>query len=369
MEQGKQMTTTSKEHFETLDGLRGTAALIIVLYHVFGMVNGFATPVNPFFHGVLPVDFFFALSGFVVSYAYDDRWEKMSLRDFFTRRLIRLHPTLVIGIIFGALCYAFDPFKMGAQNTQITSILIIVFGAFFMFPNNPLPNRWTDLYSLNGPQWTLTLEYIANILYALVLRKLSTKVLMGLAFIAGIATYWMGTSLDSMDRGWGWDNVGYGFIRLAYPFLIGMLLYRLRDKVKLPQLGFLPLSAILIISMCAPIMPKINGLPLNGIYEATLIVILFPLIVAMGAHSSSKGFVKSLCNYSGKISYPLYITHFPFLYAFLNLATIVKAPTNVLIIAGIGFTILVIVVAVIVEKFWDGPIRRALTNKFVIRNS
>ena len=50
----------------------------------------------------LAVDFFFILSGFVVGYAYDDRWKTMRIADFLKRRFIRLHPMVIIGALIGA---------------------------------------------------------------------------------------------------------------------------------------------------------------------------------------------------------------------------------------------------------------------------
>ena len=79
----------SKPHYVLLDGLRGVAALLVIWYHVF---EGFATsPIDQKFnHGYLAVDFFFILSGFVIGYAYDDRWKTtMTQKEFFKRRLIR----------------------------------------------------------------------------------------------------------------------------------------------------------------------------------------------------------------------------------------------------------------------------------------
>lgn len=93
----------SKPHYVLLDGLRGVAALLVIWYHVF---EGFATsPIDQKFnHGYLAVDFFFILSGFVIGYAYDDRWKTtMTQKEFFKRRLIRLHPMVVMGAVFG--CY------------------------------------------------------------------------------------------------------------------------------------------------------------------------------------------------------------------------------------------------------------------------
>lgn len=92
----------TKPHYNILDGLRGVAALTVVCFHLF---EAYATShldqkIN---HGYLAVDFFFILSGFVVGYAYDDRWKTMCITDFLKRRFIRLHPMVVLGAVIGAV--------------------------------------------------------------------------------------------------------------------------------------------------------------------------------------------------------------------------------------------------------------------------
>lgn len=98
-------TTTylaSKPRYEILDGLRGVAAMIVVAYHLFETYS--AGPVHQILnHGYLAVDFFFVLSGFVIGYAYDDRWDRMSIKGFFKRRLVRLHPMVIMGTLIGAV--------------------------------------------------------------------------------------------------------------------------------------------------------------------------------------------------------------------------------------------------------------------------
>ena len=91
---------------EILDGLRGVAAMIVVAFHLLETYSkGPAYQVLN--HGYLAVDFFFVLSGFVIGYAYDDRWGRMTYRDFFKRRLIRLHPMVVMGMLIGAAAFSF----------------------------------------------------------------------------------------------------------------------------------------------------------------------------------------------------------------------------------------------------------------------
>ena len=88
-------TLTSKPHYAILDGLRGVASVMVVAFHIFEAhaTDRFHQVIN---HGYLAVDFFFLLSGFVIGYAYDDRWGKMNLKTFFKIRLIRLQPMVVI---------------------------------------------------------------------------------------------------------------------------------------------------------------------------------------------------------------------------------------------------------------------------------
>lgn len=99
--------TDSKPHYDLLDGLRGVAALLVVWYHVFeGYAFAGGTTIESINHGYLAVDFFFILSGFVIGYAYDDRWSKtLTMKDFFKRRLIRLHPMVIMGAVLGVISF------------------------------------------------------------------------------------------------------------------------------------------------------------------------------------------------------------------------------------------------------------------------
>ena len=107
------MFADSKPHYALLDGLRGAAALMVVWYHVFeGFAFAEGSAIDVFNHGHLGVDFCFMLSGFVISYAYDSRWQagsnnRLTIGSFFKRRLIRLHPMLIMGAIIGFITLKF----------------------------------------------------------------------------------------------------------------------------------------------------------------------------------------------------------------------------------------------------------------------
>src|SRR6201991_3187241 len=130
-------TNTGKEHFEVLDGLRGSAAILIVIFHVFNYSFGWETPLSLMHHAYLAVGFFFGLSGFVVAYAYDARWTRMSTSQFFRIRLIRLHPLVLIGATLGLLGYLLDPFGESTNHTSSPMLLLAYVTSLLLFPSPP----------------------------------------------------------------------------------------------------------------------------------------------------------------------------------------------------------------------------------------
>ena len=226
---------TSKPHYEILDGLRGVAAAMVVAFHLLEAHSG-GNHLNQIInHGYLAVDFFFMLSGFVIGYAYDDRWNKMSTGTFFKRRLIRLQPMVVMGSIVGAALFWFQeaPCYPAMEGVSVgTVLLVMLLGCTLL----PLPLKWDirgwmEMHPLNGPAWSLYYEYIGNILYALFIRKFSKTALTVLVAIAACFTVHRCLTAPAGDivGGWAlnWEQQYVGLIRLMYPFFGGLLLSRL----------------------------------------------------------------------------------------------------------------------------------------------
>ena len=118
---------SSKPRYEILDGLRGVAAMLVVVFHIFETYS--AGPLYQVInHGYLAVDFFFVLSGFVIGYAYDDRWNRMSTWNFVKRRLIRLHPMVVFSMVLGLLLFYFGGGKaFPAVDHASAGMVLLVF--------------------------------------------------------------------------------------------------------------------------------------------------------------------------------------------------------------------------------------------------
>ena len=353
-------TATGKEHFEVLDGLRGSAALLVVLFHIQGITVAWADDKVILHHAPLAVDFFFALSGFVIGYAYDDRWGPMGMARFLTLRLIRLHPLVVLGVLLGFLSYLFDPLAGAAQAAPLRAVFVALALGLLLLPAGPLPNRWTDTHPLNGPCWSLLQEYIGNIAYALVLRHLSTRALGAIAVLSGAVTVACGGWLGSLDVGSGWDSLPLAPVRLCFPFVTGLWLYRVRGHLPQIRLGWLPLTAVMVAAFAFPMLPVVGGVKINGLYEAACVVLLFPTIILAGSHSDAGRGMTALCKTSGRLSYPIYITHFPFLYIWMNYVTN-RHPSHAELV-GIGLTLIpfLLFVAWAAYRFWDEPIRRRL---------
>ncbi|GGE96587.1 acyltransferase family protein [Sphingomonas prati] len=140
-----------KLHLQVLDGLRGTGALLVVAFLIQGSAVQFDAARLPLPHAYLAVNFCFALSGFVFGCAYVDRWGPRSMRQFLIRRLIRLHPLMILGVVLGLLSYWADPFAGDRQGASTILIGFAFVAVLFALPAAPLPNRLGASHSLNAP--------------------------------------------------------------------------------------------------------------------------------------------------------------------------------------------------------------------------
>jgi peptidoglycan/LPS O-acetylase OafA/YrhL len=345
---------TGKPHFEILDGLRGIAALAVVIFHFMEWIFPDISK-NLVGHGFLAVDFFFCLSGFVLGYAYDNRIREIGNRAFFKLRLIRLHPLVVLGSVLGLLGYLLDPFATSSSQ-DLGQLALLFIASMFLIPLPVMEERFFNLFALNAPSWSLFWEYVANIFYALVLVKLGRRTLLILTILAAAGLCFVSHRAGNLLGGWSKDNFWDGGVRVAYSFTAGLLLYRSNWKIK-NQLGF-PILAILL--SFAFLMPWFSW---NWLAEALVVIFYFPLLVALGAGTTLAPIWKKSCRFSGNISYPLYMTHYAAIWIFGNYYTNTKPSTGELTLVVIGGTIFLVAFAYFVMVFYDVPVRKYLARK------
>ena len=388
----KEIYLASKPRYEILDGLRGVASILVIAFHLFETYSrGPAYQIIN--HGYLAVDFFFVLSGFVIGYAYDDRWNVMSVTGFFKRRLVRLHPMVVAGTLTGACLFFFSSCDIwpAIAGTPLWNYLLCIVLGLLMIPCWPEIDirGWNETNPLNGPNWSLTYEYIGNILYALIFRKLPTAILAVLCLCSAFLTMNLALGWDvfgifdsdpqyNIIGGWSLEGpqIFIGFTRLLYPFICGLLISRLlRGRMSPENPGGSPLHikggfwwASLILAVVFAI-PCIGGRQClaDGIYQAVAIIVIFPAVVLIGAGSVTTGAVSSkICRFLGEISYPLYITHFPLVC--MQVAWVSRnndAPLWMHIAVSAGVLVFAVACAWAWLKLYDGPVRKWLTDKWL----
>ena len=369
----------TKPHYELLDGLRGVAALLVVWYHVFeGYAFAGGTLIESINHGYLAVDFFFILSGFVISYAYDDRWGRsLTMKNFFKRRLIRLHPMVIMGAVLGVVTFCIQGgVQWDGAHVATSMIMLALLCAMFFIPAYPGAGYEVrgngEMFPLNGPSWSLFFEYIGNLLYALFIHRLSTRMLTAFVVLlgAGLACFAIFdvSGYGNMGVGWTLDAVNFlgGLLRMLFPFSLGMLLSRNFRPVKVRG-AFWICTAVLLALFVVPYLEGTEPICWNGLYEAFCIIVVFPLLIILGASGNMTDKVSTgICKFLGDISYPLYITHYPFMYLFY--AWLIK---NEYFTFGETWQVALcvyvwnIVVAYLCLKLYDEPVRRWLTRRFL----
>lgn len=361
----------TKPHYNILDGLRGIAALTVVCFHLF---EAFATShldqrIN---HGYLAVDFFFILSGFVVGYAYDDRWKKMTVAEFLKRRFIRLHPMVVMGAVIGAVMFYFQGCSVWDVSTvSISMLLVATLLNALLIPATPGSEirGLGEMYPLNGPSWSLFFEYIGNILYAFVIRKLPTRALSVLVLLAGcgLAAFAIWGPLGDICVGFAMDGVNMtgGSLRLLFAFSAGLLLSRVFKPIHIK--GAFWICSLAVVALLS--VPRIGGsehLWMNGLYDTVCAVVFFPLLVYLGASGKTTDKITTrVCKFLGDISYPLYMVHYPFIYLYYawvkneNLTFEQSLPGAAVLVAGS------VILAYLCLKLYDEPVRRFLTKRLL----
>lgn len=373
--------TDTKPHYKLLDGLRGVAAVLVLFYHIF---EGFSFAeltneagdgiIKTLNHGHIAVDFFFILSGFVISYAYDSRWKSMNTWQFFKRRLIRLHPMLIMGAIIGTITFAIAGFTRWDGTTTHTGwVMMAMLLTMFMIPALPgVPYEVRgngEMFPLNGPGWSLFFEYIGNILYALFIRRLSTGILMLLTIILGCLHAWFFigniSGYDMVGVGWTIDEVNFfgGLVRMLFPFTMGMLIARTFKPRKVKG-AFWICSTMLIALFSVPYIVPAGNISINSLYEFVCIAAIFPFIVWLGACGSCGAKGTRINKVLGDISYPLYIVHYPIMYLFYAWL-IKKGYYNLSDCWEMALLVVVssIVLAFLCLKLYDEPVRQWLTKK------
>jgi len=349
----------SKDHFLTLDGMRGIAATAVVAHHGYKMLWPSIEEAHPW----LAVDFFFCLSGFVIAHAYGARIsDGMSMGAFIKLRLQRLGPLFLLGMTLGLCVNILQVFSGKDDHKILAQQAMVGIVGFLGLPAPPIFGLDKELYPLNGPAWSLMFECLANIGIALVWRKgMGTTrnflVWLGLAFIAMLA---IAFTWHRLEWGWNWTSIAVGFVRISWSFPLGVLLYRFYETGRMGHVS-IPAPLLFVATTALLVTPTPSGLATT--FELFAATVAFPILVLFGANASAGPGLRSIENWLGSTSYALYITHYPLFLLYGGIVTrIAGAPIESLAPwAGLGLIVFTYAFAWLACRFYDVPLRRKLS--------
>ena len=331
----------------TLDGLRGVAAICVMLYHYSGFLG--ARTVLP--SSFLAVDLFFALSGFVVAHAYEAKLlAGMSLLRFSVVRIIRLYPLYIAGLAIG-VSYALFKVALTPDDAEPVNGFNVFLSAIFL----PSPGR---LFPFNPASWSLFFELAINLAYAVFIKRLSDRVLFAILGSSFIALVVAGVHWGSLDIGMTPRTFWGGAARVCFSFTAGVLIWRHRSDASVRVSGFAALSLAAALAVFAIARP-----PAAYVFDIACVAVIFPALVAYGARTEPTAAMRPAFSLGARLSYPIYVLHGPMLMAVAGAYKVVlhRDPAAAAPVTGLCFASVTVAAAYVSLRFFDEPLRAGLS--------
>jgi len=371
---------SSKPKLQTLESLRGIAAILVVFLHSKFYSSNDINLLR--INGGIWVDFFFILSGFVMGYAYFSKVSShsISFKKFITLRFGRLFPLNTFILL---LWVPYVVVKIYAYNHGYGHIDPIERHSPLQFLSNLFLVQSLNLHAQstwNGPAWSISTEFFTYIFYFFtvsVLYKIFPKIkmvysmfiLLALSFLA----YYLLLTFND-DKFFATYN--YGILRCIGGFFLGLLMYQIyllfenKKSILKKTIIFHCIEILLTLA----IIFLLYNIRESNLYIFTLILIFALTILILALQSNgvmSKILNHKLLRYLGKLSYSIYLCHALILVVASNFFQyILKVETaidpvfnlKVLIVPysfllNIGFLLIVILFSHFTYKLIEEPFR------------
>ncbi len=338
-------------HFLALDGLRGVAALSVLILHRGRILD----PGGVLPHAYLAVDFFFLLSGFVIAYAYDHRLSRgLGVWAFARLRLVRLYP-MVLAATLVAAAYLILRERLSPHGDSPGQIAQMALTNALALPT--LGGTGEYAYPLNLAMWSLAMELAANLAYAAFRRVMTTRVLVVIVGVFAAALVVAAFARSGLDVGATRDSFWWGAPRCGFGFFAGVLMFRLFRREVRPAAAMAPLAlgALLVALFAVP-----NGRGYDPIFDLFCVFLVLPAVVWTGAlYAGRQG--AAACKVLGDLSYPLYVVQIPVLVWCQGLAQAAaldgRIPPKLFALLELGVAL---AAAWVMLKLFDEPVRRWL---------
>jgi len=340
------------KRYDTLDAMRGVAALLIILRHTPGFWGNIA-----FQHSYLAVDFFFLLSGFVVCHAYEQKLRtELSVLQFMKLRLIRLYPLYAIALAVSLLALGLGYYDLPHSGWRLAWI---VAGAFALVP---FPSQ-DQIFPLNGPAWSLWCELAGNLAYAAGLKYLTDRRLAALVLLCGlmVAVSACFSHHGGIDGGFTLKTVPVAIARFGFSFGLGVLLYRKRpaqgDRRPIRLALALPPLAALFALLAFPGLGRVEA----SLYAVTCVVLVFPVLLWFSAGYEPPAWLLPVFRGLGAGSYPIYILQYPAAVLATGLLTAAGLPPERFAPwSGVLFAVALGALSLALVRYVEQPLRQRL---------
>ena len=352
------------QRYDTLDALRGVAALAVVIFHLraFNLIRDIVP------HAYLAVDFFFVLSGFVVAHAYAEPLrDQMTWRGFVRRRLVRLMPLAVLGASLGLAVLLLKWRLFPGRQDPLLDIVVSGVLNLFMLPSFFAGNAYEHgIYPGDGPLWSLFFELVVNLVWAAIGVRLTTRRLGVVVAIAAISLVVLAAFHGSTRMGVGPETFWGGAARATFGFTLGVLIYRLRDRLRLTAFSWGPIACVaaLLFAFCGPLI-FVHGKSQALYWDLTWIFFALPIVVVLGASQTSRSRIGAVL---GELSYPVYVLHWPCLAVLSGLRQKAFPGLDPVVFCALAFGAIVMA-SWTAFKFYDEPVRHLLARRTAFTRS
>ena len=352
------MAAQERRAYQTLDGLRGVGAFVVVMRHVPYLFGPVKVP-----ESFLAVDLFYLVSGFVVAHAYGERLKAGGFfKDFVKTRLIRLYPLYLFGLAVGIIPAAYDVITDPHGWWNLHKLIEAILLGLVMMPM--VPGLQATGTALDGPIWTLVPELIANFTYAAIVRYLKPLVLAAILIVCGAAVAYGEFRYGTLDIGYNPTDQWAALARVGYSFFAGVVVFKVVgdrriDSEPLSWLCMAVLTAILIFNPSDALTPW---------FEIGAVLVAFPLIIAAAAQIEPGPVTGKAFAVIGLVSYGVYLLHQPM----GNIARILFQILHVHVpsdwrglLFGAVFMLVVFGLAWWLDGAYDAPFRKWLRVRFM----
>lgn len=296
---------------QSLDGLRGGAALCVAVMHF----QGWFASSHFLDFAYIAVDLFFVLSGVVIVMTYESRiLDGMNFGQFLGNRLARLYPLFFLTMLVG-LSHSYALFVSGKLEPVTwfrVSDEVSVVSNFFMQPSLSAEGKQA-LFPFDGPAWSVFAEVWVNLAFFFWVQA-GQRYLVPIVALAAGCLVWLVLRSGSIDAGWGGAQILFGLLRAVSGFFIGVIIYRYREKFA----NFLRLIPVEIAIIAIFLYPILNcG---QSIRDLFVVLILIPLCVGCAMKAHSWFLENRLMQWLGMISYSIYLWQSPYTLWFSSIA-------------------------------------------------